>query len=204
MDMLAIPTLETERLRLRAFRRSDLDDYAALNADPEVMRYFVGGETWDRGRAWRHMAFLLGHWHLGDCGMWAVEEKETAAFVGLAGFADPAGWPGFELAWTLVRRSWGRGYATEAARAALDYAFTTLHKGNVISLIHPENLASIRVAERIGERLQTSTAIRGEERLVYAIDKKTFAAQVVTRPSLFTTDRSVRRPRSAARIPGAS
>jgi len=174
---LGIPTLETERLRLRSFRKSDIDDYAALNADPEVMPY-LGGETWDRGRSWRHLAFLLGHWQLGGSGMWAVEQKETGAFLGMVGFADPEGWPGFELAWTLVRRWWGHGYATEAARAALAYAFTALNKSRVISLIHPENLASIRVAERLGESLQGRTEMRGGERLVYGIDRESYAAQV--------------------------
>lgn len=93
MDQLEIPTLTTERLRLRPFRQSDIDDYAGLNADPEVMRY-IGG-TWDRGRSWRHLAFLIGHWQLGGSGMWAVEDRATGAFVGKIGFAEPEGWPGF-------------------------------------------------------------------------------------------------------------
>jgi RimJ/RimL family protein N-acetyltransferase len=177
MESLDIPTLETERLRLRSFRKSDIDDYAALNADPEVTRYLGGGGPWDRGRAWRHMAFLVGHWQIGDSGMWAVEQRETGTFVGMVGFADPDGWPGFELAWTLVRRWWGNGYATEAAWAALAYAFTVLKKDRVISLIHPENLASIRVAERLGETLQGRTEMMGQERLVYGIDKESYAAR---------------------------
>src|SRR6185295_18569986 len=105
MDASHIPTLETERLRLRPLRTSDVDDYAALNADPEVLHYLGGGtEPWDRGRSWRHMAFLLGHWQLGGSGMWAVEQKETGTFLGMVGFAEPEGWPGCELAGKLVRR----------------------------------------------------------------------------------------------------
>src|SRR4051812_31860503 len=173
---LDIPTLETERLRLRPFRKSDIDDYAALNSDPEGMRY-IGGETWDRGRSSRHLAFLLGHWQLGGSGMWAVEQKETGAFLGMVGFADPEGWPGFELAWILAGRGWGHGYATEAAGAALAPASTAMNKSRVISLIHPENLASIRVAERLGESLQGRTEMRGEERLVYGIDREGYVAQ---------------------------
>jgi RimJ/RimL family protein N-acetyltransferase len=180
MDGLGIPTLETERLWLRSFRKSDIDDYAALKADPEVARYLGGGGAWDRGRSWRHLAFLLGHWQLGGSGMWAVEQKETGAFLGMIGFADPEGWPGFELAWTLVRRWWGYGYATEGARSALAYAFTALNKGRVISLIHPENLASIRVAERLGESLQGRTDMMGNERLVFGIDREGYAAQVAS------------------------
>lgn len=179
MDILAIPTLETERLWLRSFRMSDIDDYAALNADPEVLRYLAGGaEPWDRGRSWRHLAFLLGHWQLGDAGTWAVEHKETGAFVGVVGFSAPEGWPGFELAWTLARRYWNHGYATEAAREALAHAFTRLEKDRVISLIHPENRASIRVAERIGERLEGPINHLGREMLCYGINRETHSAQV--------------------------
>ena len=174
MDGFAIPTLETERLRLRTFCKSDVDDYAALNADPEVTRY-LGCGVWDRSRSWRHLGFLLGHWQLAEAGMWAVEQRETGTFVGLVGFAAPEGWPGFELAWTLVRRFWGYGYATEGARAALAYAFTALKKDRVISLIHPENRASIRVALRIGESLEGYTDLLGRKVLCYGIDRESFA-----------------------------
>jgi RimJ/RimL family protein N-acetyltransferase len=178
MDAIEIPTLVTERLRLRAFRRSDIDDYAALNADPEVLRYLgAGTEPWDRGRSWRHLAFLMGHWQLGGAGCWAVELKETGTFVGTVGYSEPEGWPGFELAWKLVPRWWGNGYATESARAALDHAFTVLQRNRVISLIHPENRASIRVAERLGQRLQRSIDHYGREMLCFSIDRDAYAAQ---------------------------
>jgi RimJ/RimL family protein N-acetyltransferase len=185
MDGLEIPTLETERLRLRSFRRSDIDDYAALNADPEVLHYLGGGtEPWDRGRSWRHMAFLMGHWQLGGAGMWVLEHKETGAFIGVVGFAAPEGWPGFELAWILARRWWGHGYATEGARAALAHAFLTLEKDRVISLIHPENRASIRVAERIGESLLGRINHLGREMLCYGIDRDTYVTQMTAAGSL--------------------
>lgn len=177
MDLLEIPVLTTERLRLRPFHQSDVDDYAALYADPEVVRYLGGGGPWDPGRAWRHMAFLLGHWQLGGSGMWAVERKEAGPFIGIIGFAEPAGWPGCELAWTLARRWWGNGYATEGARAALAHAFGVWRKDRVISLIHPENRASIRVAERIGETLQGRRHHLGREMLCYAIDRETHATE---------------------------
>src|SRR6185436_16682717 len=100
MNLNEIPILETQRLRLRPLRGSDLDDYAAMHVDPEVVRYFGPGSNrpWDRGRSWRHLAFLLGHWELGGCGTWAVERRENREFVGVAGFYEPDGWPGFELA----------------------------------------------------------------------------------------------------------
>lgn len=175
---IEIPILWTERLKLRAFLPRDLDDYAAMYADRAVVRYLGGGpEPWDRGRSWRHMAFLLGHWRLGGAGIWAVEHRETGAFVGSIGFAAPEGWPGFELAWTLAPRWWGNGYATEGAREALAYAFEILEKERVISLIHPENRASIRVAERVGERLQGRLDHFGREMLCYGINRESWRAQ---------------------------
>jgi RimJ/RimL family protein N-acetyltransferase len=177
-DALRIPILTTERLRLRSLRAGDLDDYAALYADREVLRYLAGGpEPWDRCRSWRHMALLMGHWPLVGAGMWAVEQRRSGAFTGVLGFAAPEGWPDFEIAWTLARRFWGHGYATEGARAALAYAFTVLRKDHIVSLIHPENRASIRVAERIGETLQGRINHLGREMFCYGLDRATYMRQ---------------------------
>ena len=110
--------------------------------------------------------------------MWAVEIRETGDFAGMAGFAAPEGWPGFELAGMLARRFWGRGYATEAGRAALDYAFTVLEKDHVISLIYPENRASIRVAERIGETLEDRIQHLGREMLVYGLGREVYLGRL--------------------------
>lgn len=146
---MVIP-LETDRLRLRAFRNEDLEAYAAMCADPEVMRFLGTGVTLSRDDAWRSMAGFLGHWALRGYGMWALEEKATGALVGRAGFLNPEGWPGFELGWTLGRPHWGKGYATEAARRALAYAFDEMGRDVVISLIRPANVRSAQVARRLG------------------------------------------------------
>src|ERR1700674_2209014 len=179
MEAAEIPTLTTERLRLRGIRGSDFEDYAALYADPEVTRFMGNnGETWDRGRSWRHMAFAGGHWHLEGSGIWAAEEKATGAFVGVVGFWEPATWPGFELAYHLARRHWGQGYATEAGKAALAHAFTVWQREHVISLINPKNLPSIRVAERIGERLEGRIDFLGRQMLLYGLDRATYLREV--------------------------
>jgi RimJ/RimL family protein N-acetyltransferase len=175
-NRLHIPTLETPRLKLREFRKSDLDAYAALNADPDVQRY-IGGEVWDRGRSWRHLAFLMGHWDLAGVGTWAVEDRATGELAGKIGFSCPAGWPGFELAWMLACRYWGRGYATEGARAALAFAFAKSGQEHVISLIRPINQASIRVAERLGERLEGMSVVAGVEYLTYGIDRSNYSSR---------------------------
>ena len=165
----AIPTLTTARLVLRPFLPEDLEPYAALNADPEMMRY-LGGPI-DRAATWRLMAMLLGHWHLRGYGMWALEERATGRFVGRAGLYNEEGWPGIEVAWSVARDRWGRGYATEAGRAALGYAFDVVGAKHVISVMHPENAASIRVAEKLGLTFERTAAVRGAERSIYGIPR---------------------------------
>jgi len=162
--------LETPRLLLRMWRNEDFATYEKMCADPEIMKY-LGGRIFDRLEAWRHMAFLVGHWELRGYGHWAVEEKESGKFVGRIGFLNPEGWPGFEVGWALAREFWGKGYATEGARRALDYAFHDLDKDHVISLIHPENKNSIKVAERLGETLEGQTELLGHDVLIYGIDR---------------------------------
>ena len=169
-------TLRTERLVLRMFREEDLDEYAAMTADPEVTRYLGDGGTLSRADAWRQMAMILGHWRLKGYGMWAAEEAATGRLVGRIGFFNPEGWPGFELGWTLAREFWGRGYATEGARRALAYAFEEMGREHVISLIRPANLPSVRVAERLGERLERSADLFGNPALVYGISREDWLA----------------------------
>jgi RimJ/RimL family protein N-acetyltransferase len=169
-------TLKTERLLLRMFREEDFEEYAALVANPEVTRYLGDGKPLARGDAWRQMAFILGHWQLRGYGLWAVEETSTGRLVGRIGFLYPEGWPDFELGWTLAREFWGRGYATEGARRALDFAFEEMGREHVISLIRPDNAPSIRVAERLGEHLEGSVELFGSEALIYGITRADWLA----------------------------
>ena len=169
-------TLETERLILRPFREADFEQYAGMCADPKVMRYLGEGRALTRGEAWRQMAMILGHWQLRGYGLWAVEERESGDLLGRLGFFNPEGWPGFELGWVLRRESWGRGYATEGARRALAYGFAEMGREHIISLIHPENRGSIRVAEKLVERLEGRTEIFGHEVLIYGITREAWRA----------------------------
>jgi RimJ/RimL family protein N-acetyltransferase len=165
-------TLETDRLVLRMLCESDLDAYAEMCGDPEVMRYIGDGQPLTRPLAWRNLAMMVGHWSLRGYGLWAAVERSSGVFVGRIGFWHPEGWPGFEVGWSLRRAFWGRGYATEGARRALRYAFTDLKQPHVLSLIHPENAASIRVAQRLGEQLLGPIEVMGKQALVYRITRE--------------------------------
>lgn len=171
-----MPTLRTERLVLRMLREDDFEQYAAMVADAEVARYLGDGRPLSRADAWRQMAYILGHWQLRGYGLWAVEEAATGRLAGRLGFLNPEGWPGFELGWTLAREFWGRGYATEGARRALEFAFNELGREHLISLIRPDNLPSIRVAERLGERLEGSVELFGSEAFIYGVTREDWLA----------------------------
>jgi RimJ/RimL family protein N-acetyltransferase len=150
-----IPLLETERLRLRGPRPSDFANSAALWGDPEVTRY-VGGKPLTKEDVWARLLRYVGHWTWMGYGLWVVEEKATGQFVGEVGFANHkraiepplTGMP--EMGWVLAPHFHGKGYATEAVRAASAWGDSRFHGARTACIIHPENLRSIRVAEKCG------------------------------------------------------
>lgn len=149
----AVPTRETKRLVLRGWRADDFPAYASLVADPVTARFITRrGQPYTEREAWAEMAFFIGHWQVLGHGMFVVEELRTRSFLGRVGTLQPPGWPGFEIAWALVPEARGRGYATEAAEAVIGWSVASLGVSRVISIIHPANRPSQRVAERLGER----------------------------------------------------
>jgi RimJ/RimL family protein N-acetyltransferase len=169
-------TLETDRLILRLWEDADFAAYADMCADPEVMRYVGDGGVLSREDAWRQMAMLAGHWRLRGFGMWAVAERVTNSFVGRVGLHFPEGWPDREIGWALARPHWGKGYASEAARVALTYAFDTLEWPRAISLIDRNNHRSIRLAERLGERYEREIDVRGHRVSLYSLERQLWRA----------------------------
>ena len=169
LDLREIPTLETARLSLRRPSERDTDGLARMFADARYMRFFGVGETADRAASWRAIAGALGHWALRGYGFFAVEESASGQFIGWTGLLNPEGWPGIEIAWGIAPASWGHGFATEASKSVLEYAFDRLRLPRLVSIIHPENAASIRVAMKIGERFERSIEFRGETVDLYAI-----------------------------------
>ena len=112
-------TIHTPRLLLRPFCDTDIEPYAAMCGDPEVMRYLGDRAVLSKEDAWRQMAMLVGHWSLRGFGSWAVEERATGNFVGRVGLHYPDGWPDREVNWAFARQYWGKDFGFEAAQAAL-------------------------------------------------------------------------------------
>lgn len=147
--MLSIPTLETDRLILRAPGPQDFAPFADFYASPRAN--FVGGPL-NAELSWRMLAMEIGHWTLKGFGRWIAEAKDGGAPVGMIGLFEPEGWPEPEIGWDLFNGHEGKGYATEAGRAARSYAYDVLGWQTAISLVKPANTGSARVAERLGAR----------------------------------------------------
>jgi RimJ/RimL family protein N-acetyltransferase len=142
------PTLHTARLILRPPALEDFPRWCELMADPDSAR-FIGGVQ-SRHEVWRSMAATAGMWALHGEGMFSVIERESGLWLGRIGPLHPYDWPGREVGWSLHPDATGKGYAVEAAAAAMDYAFDVLEWPNVIHCIDPDNHASAAVARRLG------------------------------------------------------
>lgn len=167
-------TVETPRLVLRPFRDADVQPMLEIHEDPEVARYLVGNTPSGLSGltiAWRNVALMIGHWHLRGYGAWVVEHRSSGEVVGRVGLWHPAGIPDVELGWVIRRSRWGLGFATEAARAALAWTWDHVPVDHVVSWIEPDNLASIRVAEKIGQRLDREDVSHGTPMRVYVSDR---------------------------------
>jgi RimJ/RimL family protein N-acetyltransferase len=143
--------LETPRLLLRPLRMEDFDAWAAFMAD-EVATRFIGGVQ-PRPTAWRSFMCMCGAWAMTGVAMFSVIEKASGQWVGRLGPWNPEGWPEPEVGWGIAREHWGKGYASEGAAAAMDYAFDVLGWRKVIHCIDPQNAASQGVARKLGSRL---------------------------------------------------
>ncbi|MEO1795618.1 MAG: GNAT family N-acetyltransferase [Pseudomonadota bacterium] len=142
-----IPTLTTDRLTLTALGERHFAPLAAFYADPRSS--FVGGPL-TAERTWRVLAAEIGHWSLRGYGRFAVELSETGEMVGLIGPWNPHAWPEPELGWDLMNGFEGKGFATEAAKAARDWAYSELGWTTAISLVAAGNHGSAKVAQRLG------------------------------------------------------
>ena len=170
--MTGVPVLETERLRLRGHRTEDLDACATMWADPIVVRH-IGGKTFSKEEVWWKILRYAGHWSLLGFGYWVIEDKETSAFLGEAGFADfkrdiaPSidGMP--EIGWALIPPAHGKGLATEAVRALCGWGDAHFGPRPTVCMIDPENIASAWVAKKCGYQEYQRATYRGHPTMLY-------------------------------------
>jgi ribosomal-protein-alanine N-acetyltransferase len=147
-------TLHTARLRLRPWRDEDRGPFAELNADPAVMEFFPSLLTREQSDA--VVERIRGHFEREGFGLWAVEEVGGAPFIGFTGLQRPSFMPGVEVGWRIAHRYWGNGYATEAARASIEWGFAQLDVPEIIAMVVPDNVRSQRVMEKLGMRRDPS------------------------------------------------
>jgi RimJ/RimL family protein N-acetyltransferase len=174
MNTTSTDALVTERLVLRRPRDADLESFALLCADPEVMRYIGTGRPRDRGTAERSFAIIQAHWGRHGSGLRSAISRDDGEYLGFVGLAVVPGRSiaggETEIGWRLRRAAWGRGYATEGAVAVRDQALGELGIGSLVSLIQPGNEASARVAEKLGMRPDGhGRGAHGESVVVYRL-----------------------------------
>ncbi len=164
--------VETERLRLRELTMDDVDNLQGIFSDPEAMRYYPS--TFDIARTQQWIQWNLDSYQTNGYGLWALEDKHTGEFLGECGITvqNVEGTSEDEIGYHVLRKQWNKGYASEAAVACRDFAFSVLNKERLISWMIPDNLPSRRVAEKIGMTLEKEVVNnRGTDSVVYAISK---------------------------------
>jgi RimJ/RimL family protein N-acetyltransferase len=164
---VTIPVLETERLILREHRLEDFPAYMAMWADEAVVR-FISGKAFTEEESWARYLRNIGQWDLVGAGFWAVEEKSTRRFIGQIGFVEAyraiepslKGVP--EIGWSLASDTQGKGYALEGARAALAWGEKHFGGKPIRCIIDPDNMASLKLAEKLGFRELIRTTYKGD------------------------------------------
>jgi RimJ/RimL family protein N-acetyltransferase len=161
-------TITTERLILRPPTRNDFEDCAMLWADPDVVRY-IGGKPFTREETWSRLTRYVGHWALQGYGFWTLRERDTGRYVGEVGLADfkrklnPSFDGAQEMGWVVSTWAQGKGYSTEAVRAALAWNEARFAKARIVCMIDPANAPSLRVAEKCGFREYARAPYRDSE-----------------------------------------
>jgi RimJ/RimL family protein N-acetyltransferase len=164
------PVIETERLKLRQWCGADIAPNTAMLADPGTARFITvdGKPVTSALVGWRNAAVMAGHWALHGAGMFVVEEKPWF----------PPGWPGFEVGWGIASEFRGKGYAVEAARASIDWAFATFELDQIMHCIDRENLASQAVARRLGAEKEREVDLFGQVADVWVTRRDAWTAQL--------------------------
>jgi ribosomal-protein-alanine N-acetyltransferase len=164
--------LETERLRLRPVVADDLDHFAALYADPDVMRFIGLRGPLKREQARERLDFMLDHWRRHGFGMWTLWLKAGGDFVGRCSLRYLEESPEVELGYTLAKRFWGQGFATEASRAVVRHAFGALGLRRLVAIADPANVASVNVMRKIGMIFERLGRFYGTECVLFSMGQR--------------------------------
>ncbi|WP_329595003.1 GNAT family N-acetyltransferase [Streptomyces sp. NBC_01005] len=166
--------IETERLSLRPLETSDVHAFVELHADPRVNR-FVG--RFSQRQALERLAEVEQQWAARGHGLCAVELRSSGEFIGRSGLQYWQQFDEIELGWTLKAEQWGRGYATEAAQACLDWGFANLEADYFTALMKPGNFPSVKVAERLGFSPRRQDELNGSPVTVYALNRPALSSE---------------------------
>lgn len=167
-----MPSIETDRLLLRMIGAGDLDHFAALLSDPDVVKYVGDGKPAGREEAVRALESIIKHWDTHGFGRWAVVKKHTGEFIGFGGLRSLFGTP--EVVYHLAKAHWGHGYATELARAALRFGFEVRGYDRIVAITKPPNSASIHVMDKLGMRFEMNTRYYDLDVVQYTISRDEF------------------------------
>lgn len=169
-----MPSIETDRLLLRMIRADDLDHLAALFADPDVVKYVGDGKPAGRDEAVRALESIIKHWETHGFGRWAVVDKITGEFIGFGGLRSLFGTP--EVVYHLAKAHWGKGYATEMARAVLRFGFEVRGYDRIVAITKPQNAASLHVMDKLGLRFEKHARYYELDVVQYEINREEFTA----------------------------
>ncbi|MBI3651930.1 MAG: GNAT family N-acetyltransferase [Acidobacteria bacterium] len=169
-----MPEIETARLRLRPCRPDDIDELARIRANPEVMKYIGDGRPQSRGEVKEVIREIHQHWRVHHFGRWAVAQQQDDTIIGLCGLSYLEDTSEVELGYTLAQPYWHQGFATEVAAAALRYGFAEVQLERIVAVAYPENLASLRVLEKIGMRFVKMANYYDSEVAYHEISRQEF------------------------------
>ena len=172
--MLVMHTIETARVYLRPFTFDDLDAFAVIGSDPDVMRYIGAGRPLSREETHTRLNAIIEHRNKHGFGVWAAIDKSTGTLMGYCGLQFLDNTSEVEVGYRLAKRFWGMGFASEAAKASLRYGFETLGLGRIVAVVQPGNLASQHVLEKIGLSYVKDARFYNTEVKYYAITQEEY------------------------------
>jgi len=175
--------IETDRLYLRHFTPDDIEPLCQIRSDPDVMRYMRDGKPLSREQVQANLNDIIQHYREHRFGFWAIIYKEQSQLIGCCGLRFLENTPEIELGYMLAKPYWGRGLATEGAKASLKYGFEELKLERIVALAYPQNIASRRVMEKLGMKYEKDVLDNNRNLAYYAISREAYSRNWKIYPS---------------------